>query len=134
MSYSSQEEWGLQKGGNSADGEGEGCFRPGGPYGLYIKRRLTGPRREGLPTAGGKGLERQDVGQMAGSLRTDALGSFLASFSHFRGGLISFASLGRLLLSRNCFAIPPGPLTLFLSTLWMQRKTCGKPPCPFFTF
>lgn len=75
MSYSSQEEWGLQRDGNSADGEKEGCLRPGGPYGLYIKRRLTGPRREGsLSTAGGIGLERQDVGQMAGSLRTDCFG------------------------------------------------------------
>lgn len=75
MSYSNQEEWGLQKNGNSADGGEEGCFRPGGPYGLYIKRRLTGPRREGSsPTAGGIGLERQDVGQMAGSLRTDCIG------------------------------------------------------------
>lgn len=74
VSRSSQEEWGLQKDGNSADGEGEGCFRPGGPYGLYIKRRLTDPRREGsLPSAGGIGLERQDVGQMAESMRADSI-------------------------------------------------------------
>ena len=74
MSYSGQEEPGLQKDGNSADGEGEGWFGPGGPYGLYRKRRLTGPRREGsLPSAGGIGLERQDVGQMAGSMRSDCI-------------------------------------------------------------